>query len=101
MDKLRELVVDLGRVRRDDILPPDVEREEHEREEHADPDGEGFELDLNDKREMEGLERALEGVSTTPAVGSEIQGKGKREGELLDDLERRLAEAETELRGSY
>lgn len=87
-------------MRRDDILPRDVEREEHEKEEHADQDGDGehaFELEVNDQREMEGLEQALEGFGTA----SRPPDAGKREGELLDDLERRLEAIEEELRGSY
>lgn len=69
-----------------DILSIDKEREEHERDEHGDGD---YQLDGNEKRDMEGLENALDNL------GSE--GKGKREEELLRELEGRLDTLEREL----
>lgn len=85
---------DLNKVKRDDILPRDTEREQHEREEHETPDEV---LATNESREMEGLENALEGM-TNGAAGGGLQGGGLREGALLDDLERRLGEVEAQLK---
>lgn len=82
-------------MKRDDILPKDIEREIHEKEEHA--DGDGFELEMNDKREMEGLENALAGIGQN----REGEEEGKlREGELLDHLECSLARIENGLRAA-
>lgn len=83
---------DLNRIKRDDILPRDLEREIHEKEEHETGDN-GFELEMNDKREMEGLENALEGIGEAGG-----DGKREREGALLDSLEERLRGLETALR---
>jgi hypothetical protein len=54
-EDLRAYIKDLSRVKRTDMLPPDLEMEAHEREAHGavDGDGEGYELDVNDNREME------------------------------------------------
>jgi len=73
-------------VKRVDILSIDREREEHERDEHGDG---GYELDGNDKRDMEGLENALDNLGS--------KEKGKREEELLEELEGRLNVLEREL----
>jgi len=88
LDGLRDLVRELNRVKRMDVLSIDKEREEHDRDEHG--DGEGYELDGNAKRDMEGLENALEGL------GAEVKD-GKREEELLRDLEMRLENLERDL----
>jgi len=76
-------------VKRVELLPIDKEREEHERDEHGDG---AYELDGNDKRDMEGLENALESLG-----GKE---GGKREDELLRELEGRLDRLEKELKGT-
>ena len=111
ISQVRGFVRRLGAVRRDDILPVDLEREQHEKEEH--PDGEEFELDKTDKRDMEGLEMAMEGVKTVHAASSakgvnghnqvgghaEQKAKGKlREGALLDALEKELVALEDIIR---
>ena len=88
-DDLRSLIRDLSRVRRTDVLPPDLEMEAHEREAHgaAHGDGEGYELDMTDSREMEALENALDGM------GGQANGRENgllREEALLDALEQRL-----------
>ena len=70
------------------MLPADTEREAHERDEHEDEDG--FELDQNEKRDMEGIELAMAGVAADGASGVE-QTTPKREEALLDDLDQRLA----------
>jgi hypothetical protein len=86
----------LNRVKRDVVLPIDKEREEHDREEHGDDD-DGFELEGNDKRVMEGLENALESLGAESGP-REMDGEGKkREGELLDELAGRLEVLEKEL----
>jgi len=88
---VRELIRDLGRVRRDDILPIDHERIAHEEEDRKAQEAEsGFELDPNEDREMEGLERALEGMADGRGA-VEVRWEGKREGELVAWLEGRLA----------
>jgi len=74
-------------VKRVDILSIDREREEHDRDEHGDSGG--YELDGNEKRDMEGLENALDNLGS--------KGLGKREEELLRDLEGRLDVLEKEL----
>jgi hypothetical protein len=96
-------------VRRDEILPIDHERIAHEEEDRKAREGEegGFELDINDDREMEALERALEGTGTglherevASAGGGGGEGarngrwEGKREGDLVQCFEERLAELE-------
>jgi hypothetical protein len=83
---VRAYIRDLSRVKRNDILPPDLEMEAHEREAHgaAEGDGEGYVLDANDTREMEALENALDGLGG----GSDVQSKGQlREEALLQQLE--------------
>ena len=74
----------MGKARRVDVLERDVEREEHEKAHE-----EGFELDITDRREMEGLEDALGRVG---GVSSGLTGgtTGKTGGDLLLDLEGRL-----------
>jgi hypothetical protein len=86
LDVLKDYIRDLNRVKRVDILSIDKEREEHERD-HGDG---GYELDGNDKRDMEGLENALDNLGTG--------GGGKREEELLIELEGRLDALEKELK---
>lgn len=66
----------------------DKEREEHERDEHGDG---GYELDGSDKRDMEGLENALDNLGSGG-------GQSKREEELLRELEGRLDVLERELK---
>lgn len=94
IEDLRELLRHLNRVKRDEVLPRDLEREVHEKEEHA--DGDGFELEPNDKREMEGLENALGSIGG----GTAREDVNVREGELLDQLESNLARIEEGLRAS-
>jgi hypothetical protein len=86
LDALKDYIKDLNRVKRVDILSIDKEREEHERDEHGDGD---YGLDGNDKRDMEGLENALDNLGSKAA--------GKREEELLEELEGRLDVLEREL----
>jgi hypothetical protein len=79
-------------VKRNDVLSIDEERLEHERVEH--PDETDAVLDVNDDREMEGLEEAIakmdgRGREVPTAATGEADGK-LREERLLDDLERRL-----------
>jgi hypothetical protein len=85
LESVRELLRDLGKVRRDDIIPVDTEREKHEREEH---DGEGILDGGSNTREMEGLEVALEGL-----VGG-VKEERMREEVLLNDFERRVKDVE-------
>lgn len=94
IEKLRDLLRTLNGVKRDDILPKDLEREIHEKEEHA--DGDGFELDINEQREMEGLENALAGIGNEESK----EGGKMREAELLDHLESSLARIENGLRAA-
>jgi hypothetical protein len=86
LNTLKDYIRDLNRVKRVDILSIDREREEHERDEHGEG---GYELDGNDKRDMEGLENALDNLGS--------KGAGKREEELLEELEGRLDVLEREL----
>ncbi|WWD21455.1 hypothetical protein CI109_105940 [Kwoniella shandongensis] len=95
VEDLRELIRELGKLRRDQILPQDEERIAHEREEH---DGEAYELDVNDNREMEGLEKSLDllsGGGNTSATGT---NGTKEDGEtVLRSLEERLRALEKNL----
>jgi len=93
LDALRDLMKDLNRVKRNDILPIDTEREEHERDEHGDDNA--FELEGNEKRDMEGLESALESLGSV----NESAALGKREDDLLKELEGRLERLEREMKG--
>lgn len=101
--ELRDLIRELGRLKRDQILPEDQERIAHERDEHGD---EGYELDITEKREMEGLEESLErmtgaGAGTGAAAATvAVAGGGpaKEKGEVvLKRLEERLRALERDL----
>lgn len=84
-------------MRRDEVLPIDHERLAHEEEDRIAREGQGgFELDTNDDRQMEGLERALEGTMTggKGTAQGEDRWEGKREGELVKWFEARLRELE-------
>lgn len=96
VDGVRDLLRDLGRARRDDVLPKDLEREAHEEEDRLARGEEGFELESNDKRDMEHLEKALEGVSSGMSRTLNGPGEGQEQnGEsLLESLEMRLVELE-------
>lgn len=76
------------------MLPADEERLEHERIEH--PDESRAVLDVNDGREMEGLEEA---ISSMNGGGSESLGvlpdKVLKEEELLEAFEGRLVDIQT------
>lgn len=100
LDNLRDLVRDLDRIKRVQVLPIDVEREEHERDEHGGGDENGFELEGNEQRDMEGLEDALEGMGAGHAGANRDESGGKREEELLKELKGRLEGIEEELKGS-
>jgi hypothetical protein len=73
LNTLKDYIRDLNRVKRVDVLSIDKER---------------YELDGNDKRDMEGLENALDNLGS--------KGAGKREEELLEELEGRLDALERE-----
>ncbi|WVQ98026.1 hypothetical protein IAU59_005147 [Kwoniella sp. CBS 9459] len=83
IDSLRDLNRRLSLLRRDEILPEDKERIEHEKEDH--PDGEGYELDQTDKRDMESLERSLGSMGDAGASKQRMDGEvviGRLEAEL-------------------
>ncbi|TYJ52225.1 hypothetical protein B9479_007184 [Cryptococcus floricola] len=94
VEDLRVLIRDLSSVRRDAVLPEDEERKQHEEEEHGEGQ-EAFELDVNDQRDMEGLEKSLDmmggggGVVKDEKVGEEG----------VERLEARLRELEGRFRG--
>ena len=112
VEPTRELIRDLARIRRVDILPPDLERQAHEAEDRLnrgeDEPGNEFELEGNETRDMEGLEMAVEGMGGSEAGGG-IGGQsrqngdlersvgGKREDILLDWLEGRFKELVTKV----
>lgn len=103
VDAVRGLLSDLGKVRRDDVLPIDTEREQHEEEdriargEDTDDAREGFELDTNEKRDMEGLEQALEGFGTSGEKTSEVRWGGQKGDELVAWFKARLDRLEEEV----
>ncbi|WWD00549.1 hypothetical protein V866_007483 [Kwoniella sp. B9012] len=91
-ESLRELIKTLGRMKRDEILPEDQERIQHEKEEHE-GDEDGFELDRNDKRDMEVLENTLEMLGGSSNGGK--SGSAKEDGEaVIKGLEDELKELE-------
>lgn len=119
MDELRTLVKELGRVRRDDILPVDTERLAHEEEDRqaqasdtrapGDQKASGivrartpetFELGYTDSRAMESLEQAMQGVSSgqPPVELDHTEGGVEREEKLLAGLEDRLKSIEQAVR---
>ncbi|OCF37348.1 hypothetical protein I317_07940 [Kwoniella heveanensis CBS 569] len=84
INTLRDLIRRLGQLRRGEILPEDKERIEHEKENH--PDGEGYELDQTDKRDMESLERSL-GLMGDAETRQKVDGEvviGRLEAELTE-----------------
>ncbi|WVW78494.1 hypothetical protein I302_100449 [Kwoniella bestiolae CBS 10118] len=88
-ESLREIVKELGRLKRDEVLPEDRERIQHEKEEHGDGGDDGFELDRNDRRDMEDLENTLE------MMGGGSVKETKDDGEMVvERLEVRLKELE-------
>jgi hypothetical protein len=120
VDELRTLVKELGRVKRDDILPVDTERLAHEEEDRraqasdqarapGDQKASGivrartpetFELGYSDSRAMEFLEQAMQGVSSgqPPAELDHTGGGLEREEKLLAGLEDRLKSIEQAVR---
>ncbi|KAJ8506951.1 hypothetical protein ONZ45_g10620 [Pleurotus djamor] len=62
----KEIVSGLGQVRFADIVPRDLEAEQHARE-HLDAEGEALDTneELQEKRDMEGLEDLLAGMSAS------------------------------------
>ncbi|WVQ76059.1 hypothetical protein IAR50_005696 [Cryptococcus sp. DSM 104548] len=95
VEDLRTLIRDLSSVRRDAVLPEDEERKQHEEEEHGEGQ-EAFELDMNDQRDMEGLEKSLEMMSGGGAVAKKDEKVGM---EGVERLEARLRELEGRFRG--
>lgn len=96
VEKIRDLVKDLARVKRDQILPFDHERHEHEKDEHHGKSGQDymlFELGRTDQREMESLEDMLEGINGKAEPWKSASG-ALREDALLDNLQNRLEELE-------
>ena len=85
LSALRDLVADLSRVRRTDVLARDLEREAHERE-HGEEDM--AVLRQTDGRDMDDVEGALAALGGSRAADG--AGGGKREDELLSALEARL-----------
>lgn len=95
LEESRELSRQLGMVKRDDILPIDMERINHEKEDVL-RGGQGeFVLDVNEQREMERLEDAFSSFGTDatgeglPSVKGDMDG-----GEILARLERRVEQLE-------
>lgn len=71
----------LGEVRFSDIVPVDEEAEAHARE-HLKAEGEEMVLneELKDKRDVEGLEDLLKGMSAGGSGDHSVNGKEKRPG---------------------
>ena len=105
-EEVRELVRDLGRVKRDQVIPGDLEREMHEKEH------EEFGLEETEERGMEGLVEGIEGIGLDVkgnGLGGTKTGKGIDDGgvdksksddgeELLEILEGRLRNIEEKIR---
>ena len=93
LEDVRVVIRDLARVRRDDVVPRDHERETHESEEHG-GEQDSLELERNGGRELEALEARFEGLGGVNGVGDREVGKG----EVMDTLERRLRALEERIR---
>ena len=82
-------------MKRDQVLPVDLEREAHEEEDRRAHREDGFELDVNEKREMEALEQALEGVGGGQIGKKEVgRWEGKTGEELVEWFQVRLTDLE-------
>ena len=97
-EDIRELTRDLAKVRRDHVLPRDSERDAHERAEHGGA-SEGAEqmeyassTGMNEGREMEGLEIAMEGLGGQHQSGGEGEALWTRLEGRLEELEERYKE---------
>ncbi|EJT45768.1 hypothetical protein A1Q1_05917 [Trichosporon asahii var. asahii CBS 2479] len=87
--ELRAVISKLSTVKRDDVLPIDHERIEHEKEHQQDDNG--FEFAQTEQRELESLEDMMGNMGqkrAEPAVRGE---------ELLDALEKELTEVQAKL----
>lgn len=87
--ELRELISKLSSVKRDDVLPVDHERIEHEKE-HA-QDENGFELAQTEQRDLESLEDMM------GSLGAKPDQPGVRGEQLLNTLEGELAALQSKL----
>lgn len=99
VEQVRALVSDLSRVRRDDVLPIDTERIDHERDEHGDDNA--FELESNPQRDMEGLEDALGRMGGGAAANGSTANGALREEALLTSLESRVDALENLVIGGH
>ncbi|KIR68880.1 hypothetical protein I314_01309 [Cryptococcus bacillisporus CA1873] len=104
-DDLHDYIKQISSIRRSEVLPEDLERIAHEREDHAAAASNGvFELDTTDEREMDCLEKSLEmfGSSLDPKAnqgdGGKEEGK-KYEEEEIERMEAKLRELEGWFRG--
>lgn len=87
--ELRALISKLSTVKRNDVLPIDHERIEHEKEHQQDDDG--FEFAQTEQRELESLEDMMGSMGQKKAEPS-VRGD-----ELLDALEKELADMQAKL----
>ncbi|OWZ33002.1 hypothetical protein C356_05559 [Cryptococcus neoformans c45] len=108
LDDLHDYIKQLSSIRRSEVLPEDLERIAHEREDHAAASASTsngvFELDTTDEREMESLEKSLEmfgSASGTKAnQDDEKEEEEKKYGEEgIQRLEAKLKELEGRFRG--
>lgn len=88
--ELRALISKLSSVKRNDVLPIDHERIEHEKEHQQDDDG--FEFAQTEQRDLESLEDMMGNMG-----GQKNAEPGVRGEELLDTLEQELAAMQTKL----
>lgn len=93
VSELRDIVRQLGALKRTDILPRDAEREAHEAEHNE----QGDVLDPTADREMEGLEDAMGGMAGGGATIPSMQGDASS---ALDGLEQKLLSLQSQLSAS-
>lgn len=87
--ELRALISRLSSVKRNDVLPIDHERIEHEKEHQQDDNG--FEFAQTEQRELESLEDMM-GSMGSAKTESRVRGE-----ELLNALEAELAAVQAKL----
>lgn len=81
VDDLRDLIRDLGKVKREDVLPIDHDAEAHARDEH----GGDAEWKGDSDEGMDGLEASVQSLG-----GTQRPAESVREDALLAELESRL-----------
>ena len=108
LDDLHDYIKQISSIRRSEVLPEDLERIVHEREDYAAASASAnngvFELDTTHERKMESLEKSLEMFGSTSGTKAsqddKEEGEEKKYGEQgIERLEAKLRELEGRFRG--